>query len=103
MVERRLELLHQTQLLEARPEVNELAMKLQEALNLPQKAGLDGYHLAFSMFYEVDYLLTWNCRHLANAGCVRLLARFARKWNIWLPVVCTPEQMVSGRRADTDV
>ncbi len=102
-VERRLELMDQVQLLEARPEVDELAMKVRRALNIPEKAALDAYHLAFSMFYEIDYLLTWNCTHLANAGCIRLLARFARNEGLWLPVICTSEQMVPEGKGSIDV
>lgn len=100
---KRLELMDHARLLDARPEVDELAVKVRRALNIPEKAALDAYHLAFSMFYEIDYLLTWNCAHLANAGCIRLLARFARGEGIWLPVICTPEQMVPEGKGSIDV
>ena len=59
-------------------------------------------HLAVATLAEADYLLTWNCRHLANAQILRRLEResFARGWN--LPKVCTPLELMGDCLYETD-
>ena len=61
---------------------------------LPSSARSDAIHLAVASFAQADYLLTWNCRHLANAQIIRRLEREAvlSGWN--LPTVCTPPELM---------
>jgi len=92
--EERLRMVHQIELLRPKPELEPLAEKIQSALSIPRKARLDAFHLAYAVQYELDYLLTWNCAHLANAPRLRLLADFLQTEGLWLPIVCTPEEMV---------
>ena len=51
-------------------------------------------HLAVAMCAEVDFLLTWNCRHLANAQILRRLEREADRFGWELPTVCTPLELM---------
>jgi hypothetical protein len=44
----------------------------------------------------MDFLLTWNCRHLANARILREIERFLRTIGYELPFVCTPEELMGG-------
>lgn len=53
--------------LEILPELLPLAQSIVRLLQLPPKAELDATHLAFTVVHRIDYLLTWNCTHLANA------------------------------------
>jgi predicted nucleic acid-binding protein len=76
------------------PAVETMALRLCAGLRIPKRALADGMHLAFAVHYELDYLLTWNCRHLANAGVARALADLSRTEGFWLPIVCTPETML---------
>ena len=71
-----------------------MAEELCDALRIPKRAAADAYHLAFAVHYELDYLLTWNCTHLANAGNLRLLADYTAGRGLWLPIICTPAEMV---------
>ena len=71
-----------------------LAQQIQEALRLPARARFDALHVACAMHYEVDYLVSWNCAHLASARSIRLLADFCREQALWLPVICTPREML---------
>jgi len=91
---RRLELLAELEALESDPAVETLAEEIRSALHIPEKAALDAYHLAFAVHYVVDYLVTWNCKHLANARNLRLLADYTVSRGLWLPIVCTPAEMV---------
>jgi predicted nucleic acid-binding protein len=75
------------------PQVVRLARKLHDYLNLPQKARLDVYHLALACHWNMDYLLTWNMRHLANAQVRLKLARYQDATGISVPVICTPEEL----------
>lgn len=90
---RRLNALAGIEVLEYSPEVDPLAGRLRSALRIPRRKSADAMHLAYAVHYEVEVLLTWNCEHLADAETQRRLADFTRQENLWLPVVCTPDQM----------
>ena len=61
---------------------------------LPAKAKADATHLAIATFHRMSYLLTWNCKHLANAQILRRLQPVAAQFGYHLPVVCTPLQLM---------
>lgn len=61
---------------------------------LPPRAQSDAAHLAIATAVNADYLLTWNCRHLANAQILRRLEREAQKHGWKLPKVCTPPELM---------
>jgi hypothetical protein len=65
---------------------------------LPPKAAGDAAHLAIAAVGRVNYLLTWNCNHLANAQLLDRLDPIAAAAGFKLPRVCTPEELmgVSG-------
>jgi predicted nucleic acid-binding protein len=90
---RRLDALGGIEILEYDPAIDSLAERLRSALRIPRRKGVDALHLAYVVYYEIDILLTWNCEHLADAETQRRLADFVRHENLWLPVICTPEQM----------
>ena len=71
-----------------------LAEALMETGTLPANAGLDALHLALATLYRADYLLTWNCKHLANAVILRRLHGPVEKAGWRLPEVCTPQQLM---------
>ena len=54
----------------------------------------DAVHLAAATLSGADYLLTWNCRHLANAHVVKRLHKEAERRGWELPTVCTPLEMM---------
>lgn len=61
---------------------------------LPAKAKADAAHLAVATSHRVDYLLTWNFKHLANAEILSRLRPVAEQLGHRLPVVCTPLQLM---------
>jgi hypothetical protein len=63
---------------------------------LPTTARPDAVHLAVATLAEVDFLLTWNCRHLANAQILRRLEREADRYGWKLPTVCTPLELMGN-------
>ena len=63
---------------------------------LPTTAGIDALHLAMATVHEVHVLMTWNCRHLANAAILGELGEFVRTKGYKMPTVCTPEELMGG-------
>lgn len=61
----------------------------------PTNAQADANHLATAICGEVDYLLTWNYRHLANAVVLHGLEKFLKTRGLSLPRVCTPEELMA--------
>lgn len=61
---------------------------------LPEKAGTDALHLSMASVHEMHVLLTWNCRHLANAAILGEIGRFVRIKGYDLPIVCTPDELM---------
>jgi predicted nucleic acid-binding protein len=70
-----------------------LARKLLAAGGLPKKAASDALHIAVASVHGMDYLVTWNCKHIANARMMRFVADTCRAAGLEPPVICTPEEL----------
>jgi predicted nucleic acid-binding protein len=79
-------------------EVTDDAEALTEAIMragvLPAKAIRDAAHIAVAAVHGIDYLLTWNCKHLANAQIGRKIAQVCERLGQRMPVICTPEELM---------
>jgi hypothetical protein len=71
----------------------QLAVGLMTAGLFPPNAAADALHLTTATLENVDYLLTWNYRHLANAVILHRLEKFLAQRGLMLPRVCTPEEL----------
>ena len=94
MASQRLNLLQSLMLLELTEEAFELSQAFLSQSNLPQKAFNDALHMEVATVYNLDYLLTWNCKHMANAQIQRKLARISSDLGYVLPVICTPYELI---------
>ena len=83
------------------PEVADLAARFLETGALPAAATSDATHLAAATLAHADYLLTWNCRHLANEQILRRLEREALRHGWKLPNVCTPQGLMGDLPYET--
>lgn len=81
-------------MLDITPEVGNLASAIPASGVLPRKAATDAAHIAIAAVHGVDFLLTWNCVHIANAVIARDLARICRQHDWESPVICTPEELL---------
>jgi hypothetical protein len=63
---------------------------------LPPHAFPDAAHVAVSAVHKIDYLLTWNCKHLANAQIARRMAVVCEKLGYKMPIICTPEELMGA-------
>ena len=86
----RLEILRDFPLLEVEQAVQNLAAQFLRQSNLPLKAADDALHIAVATVYGLDYLLTWNCKHIANAQIQKKLAQISLNSGYELPIICTP-------------
>lgn len=75
------------------PEARVVAGKLLEAAALPRKAAMDAAHVAIATTHRVDFLLTWNCTHLANATMRAHIEEVCRRSGFRPPIICTPEEL----------
>jgi len=90
----RLELLKGFTLLPLTDEVRDVATGLLDAGVLPRKAEADAVHIAVATVHEMDVLLTWNCRHLANAVILGNVGRHLRDREYEVPIICTPDELM---------
>ena len=78
-------------------EVEELGKKYVKHFNFLQSAYRDALHIAFSVFYELDVLLTWNWRRLTNADIISELSELNNVLGYNTPIICTPEELFPAR------
>ena len=94
--DKRLAALHGIQLLEITAYSIELAKDLVAAGIVPSKASEDALHISIATVHFADYLLTWNCRHIANPEIQAQIAENFRLKGLFLPFICTPEELIGG-------
>jgi len=90
----RLEALQGIPLLELKTEALDLASEFIRPKALPKKASQDALHIAIAAVYGLDYLLTWNCKHIANAVIQKTILRIVAEQGYELPIICTPYELL---------
>ena len=91
---RRLAVLTPLLLLNPHEEEAELAQTLIEHVPLPTSAAADALHIAIAVVNGMDYLLTWNCTHIANAALRSKIEAVCRRQGFEAPIICTPEELL---------
>ena len=94
MAQRRLELVAGLTVLDLTPAAETLASQVLHSGLLPATADGDAAHIALATVHGMDILLTWNCRHIANAAIVGRLRRLAESHEYTLPEIYTPEELL---------
>jgi hypothetical protein len=92
----RLRVLQDLPLLDITFEVAELAASMLASGTIPGKAATDAAHIAIAAVHGMDFLVTWNCVHIANATIAKSLASICRAHACECPVICTPEELMGG-------
>ncbi len=75
-------------------DANALTHAIMAAGILPPQVVRDAAHVAVAAVHAVDYLLTWNCKHLANAQIARKIAVVCEELGRKMPIICTPEELM---------
>lgn len=98
--QRRLTLLAGLPLLEINAAAADLARHLVQGVPLPSRAGADALHIAVAAVHGMDFLLTWNCAHIANAELRPAVERICRSQGFLAPIMCTPDELMGGEPHD---
>jgi hypothetical protein len=101
MAGKRLAMLGDIPLLVISDSVVEIAEELLADDVVPEKASDDAFHIACAGVHAVDFLLTWNCKHIANPHNRRRIQKCFDRHQIRMPVICTPEEFI-GDTYDND-
>jgi hypothetical protein len=91
----RLKILQDLPLLEQTEEATRLAQALVDRVPLPERAAVDALHVAIAAVHGVDYLLTWNCTHIANATLRDPIESVCRENGYEPPAICTPDELLA--------
>ena len=94
--QQRLEVLATMELLAVTEEALTLAQALVATGPMPPNAAEDALHIAIAVTSGVEYLLTWNCTHLANATMRREIDRLCRARGYEPVIICTPEELLEA-------
>ena len=92
--QRRLAVIDTLPLLDLTFEVDGLAETIMQSGLLPASASRDAVHIAVTAVHQVHFLLTWNCRHIANATIFRDLQHIILDAGYDVPVICTPDELL---------
>ena len=92
--QRRVEFLEQFTLLDSNNRIEGLAKELVRSGGLPTKAISDASHLATASLNDLPYLLTWNCKHLANPQLFPRVKKVLETRGLRCPTICTPEHIM---------
>lgn len=92
---RRLEILDGIPLLGPNEDTGILVEALIRALTLPDRAAADAVHIALAVVNGMDFLLSWNCTHIANAALRSAIDVECRSLGYLPPVICTPEELMT--------
>jgi hypothetical protein len=93
-VARRLDILEGIPLIEPLAGTDALVEALIQDLSLPARAAADAVHIALAVVNGIDFLLTWNCTHIANAANRSIIELTCHALGYSAPVICTPEELL---------
>ena len=91
---RRMEAVARLEKLPIIPEAENLAEKLLESTAVPRTSYEDAVHIAIAVVNGMDFLVTWNCRHIANGETMPKIYETCKVNGFACPLICTPEQLM---------
>jgi predicted nucleic acid-binding protein len=92
----RMALVKDLRLAQVSREALDLAAALVAGAGVPKKANEDAVHIATAAVNGIDYLLTWNCTHIANAVTIPLVNTIYRRHGFEAPLIYTPFELMEG-------
>lgn len=93
MARLRLGALQRMTILPANPDVESLAQTLRRKMSLPARASEDADHVAYAAVHELDFLVTWNCRHINNAAIIPKIEKACADAGYRCPRIYTPTEL----------
>ncbi|MFL5331409.1 MAG: type II toxin-antitoxin system VapC family toxin [Gemmataceae bacterium] len=95
-VQKRLAVMSNLPLLQVMVDAQSLIRAITNAGILPPHAFADAAHVAVATAHHIDFLLTWNCKHLANAQIARQIRLVCDRLGFVMPTICTPDQLMGA-------
>ncbi len=92
----RLAYLSEATMLDVNDEALVLARELLRLTRVPAKADVDALHVAVAAVHGMDYLISWNCRHIVNASILPEVYTVCRDLGFEPPLICTPPELMEG-------
>lgn len=93
---RRLEILEGISLVEPSDDADQIMATLVRDVPLPQRAAADALHIAIAAVNRIDFILTWNFTHIANANYRPRIEIVCREMGFIAPTICTPEELLKA-------
>ena len=93
---RRMNVIRDLPVLTVTSAASRLAKRLIRNVPLPRRAAADAVHVAVASIHEINYLLTWNCKHLANIVYVPRIANICRHAGYEPALICMPDELMEG-------
>jgi len=92
--EERLSFFAETTMLDIPDEATVLALELLRRTRIPSKADVDALHIAIAAVHGMDYLLSWNCKHIVNGNILPQVYAVCRTLGYEPPLICTPSELM---------
>lgn len=83
------------------PEIDPIVEMFLKTKTVPERFREDAYHIAFAAFHRIDYLLTWNQKHIANPQKRGQIETVIESFLLTPPLILTPEQLLEIENAGT--
>jgi predicted nucleic acid-binding protein len=99
MAQFRLEASSHFRILRLNNETISLAQKILKRFSFPDKAKSDALHIAFPVVHKIDYLVTWNCKHIANAFTLKAIEKLVADNGYEMPIISTPNELMEDPNA----
>lgn len=98
--ERRLKSLENIPELPIDEEIGDFAQYLMSGGGIPPSSEADALHVAIAAIHRIDFLLTWNCRHINNAATKPIIRKLCEQAGYAFPEICTPLELMSEDFSD---
>jgi hypothetical protein len=94
---RRLSVIEKIPVLETTKNSTKLAKALITGNAVPKPSAEDALHISIAAVQNIDFLLTWNFKHINNANTRDKIAKIIKQWNYTCPVLCSPEELINDK------
>ncbi len=89
-------LVNEVPLVHIEPAIRDIVETYIQHTVMPRDPVGDALHLAIASYHKCDFLLTWNCVHLANANKFAHIRRINTMLGLYVPILATPSQLLGG-------
>ena len=94
LAKKRLDALDGFQMLNIMSDIKKLSDAYINATSLPEKARVDTLHMSIATLYQMDFMLSWNCKHIVNAHIIAIITNVNAEFGLQSPVICTPYELM---------